>query len=101
KDNKTTEFTVKNDAVILRNGAVATLSAVKAGDQVTAVVSGGVIIHVNVTTPVAENGQVTGVVSAVYGDKLDLNLNGNIVKYAVESNATIVRNGVVVNLNAI
>ncbi|HZG77789.1 MAG TPA: S-layer homology domain-containing protein [Paenibacillus sp.] len=101
KDGVTTEYTVKSDAVIVRNNATAQLSALKAGDQVTAVVAGGVVVHVNVTQPVAENGQVTGVVSAVYGDKVDLWKGGVQVSYAVEANATIVRNGVAVALNVV
>lgn len=96
-----TQYSVKNDAVIIRNGAVVALSAVKVGDQVTAVVSGGVIISLTVTTPVAENGQVSGAVTSVYSDKIELNLNGNTVKYTVDANATIVRNGAVVSLNSV
>ncbi|WP_238392341.1 S-layer homology domain-containing protein [Paenibacillus antri] len=101
KDGVATEYTVKSDAVIVRNNATVALSALKAGDQVTAVVAGGVIVHVSVTQPVAENGQVTGVVSAVYADKIDLWNGSAAVTYAVETNATIVRNGVTVALNVV
>ncbi len=101
KDGVATEYTVKSDAVIVRNNATVALSALKAGDQVTAVVAGGVIVHVLVTQPVAENGQATGVVSAVYADKIDLWNGSSSVTYAVETNATIVRNGVTVALNVV
>jgi len=101
KDGQLTEYPVKSDAVIVRNNATVALSALKPGDQVTAVVAGGQIVHVLVTQPVAENGQVTGVITAVYGDKVDLWNGSAVVSYTVEANATIVRNGVTVALGAV
>jgi len=101
KDGQTTQYTVKSDAIVVRNGTTAALSAVKVGDQVSVVVAGGVVIHVNVTLPIAESGQVNGVVTAVYGNTIDLTVNNVVVSYPVESNATIVRNGAVVALNAV
>ncbi|HZG87133.1 S-layer homology domain-containing protein [Paenibacillus sp.] len=101
KDGQTTQYTVKSDAIIVRNGATVTLSAVKVGDQVSVVVAGGVVIHVNVTQPIAESGQVSGVVTAVYGSTIDLTVNNTVVSYPVEANATIVRNGAVVSLSAV
>ena len=101
KDGQTTQYTVKSDAIVVRNGTTAALSAVKVGDQVSVVVAGGVVIHVNVTQPIAESGQVNGIVTSVYGNTIDLTVNNVVVSYPVESNATIVRNGAVVALNAV
>lgn len=101
KDGTTTTYSVKNDVVVVRNNVVTKLSSVKAGDQVNLVVAGGVVIHISVTTPVAENGQVSGVVSAVYGQEIDMIVSGGVAKYNVDAKATIVRNGHVVELAAV
>lgn len=98
KDGATKEYTVKNDAVIIRNNAVATLSQVRPGDQVTIVVSGGVVVHVTVTQPAAENGQKSGVVTAVADKKVTIAKDGTSAQYPAANNIVVVRNGAVVEL---
>jgi len=101
KDGTTTEYAVKSDAVVLRNNATTTLSAVKPGDQVTATVVGGLVIHISVTTPVVENGQASGIVTAVRSNQIDVWTNNATVTYSFDSNAVIVRHNATVELNVV
>jgi len=101
KDGKTTTFEVAENATVFRKDALASLKDIAVGDAVTVVVVGGKAVHVTVTAPAAENGEVSGVVTAVYAASLDVAANGVTVKYTLDNSAVIVRNGEVVGLSAV
>mgnify|MGYP001394760136 CR=1 FL=1 len=101
KDGKQTEYEVAANATVFRNNAAAALKDIVVGDVVSVVVSGGKIVHVNVTAPAAQSGEVAGVVAAVYESSVSVAANGAVVKYTLDASASIVRNGEVVELAAV
>gem|GEM_PF-240105 len=101
KDNVATTYPVSSDVVVVRNNTLAKLSDLKVGDQVTVVISNGTIIHVSVTQAAVENGQIEGVVSAVYNDKISLTKGGTTTQYNVAADANIIRNDAAVSLSVL
>jgi len=100
-DGDTERYTVDDDAIVLRNNVIGDLDDIRIGDRVTIVAANDVVVYIAVTRAVSEDAQVSGVVTEVGDDEISLTVNGRVVEYDVDDDATIVRNGEAVELEAV
>lgn len=91
-NGQTKTYAVSSDVTVLRGNTWAKLSDLRAGDKVTAVLSNGVIVYVNVTeSATTVDGQKSGTVMAIGSGKLTIAKDGKTAEYSVKSDATVLR----------
>lgn len=91
KDGSAVQYNVASHVDVVRNGRLVTFSDIKIGDQVTAVVSKGVVIHITVTKAVSETGQTSGTVTAAGNQKITISKDNKLTTYDVLKEVTVVR----------
>ncbi|HZG75946.1 MAG TPA: S-layer homology domain-containing protein [Paenibacillus sp.] len=95
-DGLDTVYKARNDVTVIVNNVPGSWSQLKAGDQATFVVSGGLVFHISLTQAVetATIGDPNeGYVTAVYPTQLTIAYNGQPQVYTVSPDAHVFREG--------
>ncbi len=105
KSNQNVQYSFAGNAVITRNGTTATAADIKVGDVVFVRTTGTAIDVLQVLTPVDDQANITGHLSAVNADAKYVVVTDSSTQasnvYYVDDNALIIRNGVSAALSSL
>jgi antitoxin (DNA-binding transcriptional repressor) of toxin-antitoxin stability system len=86
-------YTVSTDVVVIVNQLPGIWRTIRVGDQITAVITGGAVYHATVSAVANASTEITGYVSAIYGNQVMISANGRSTIYNVRVDAHLFRAG--------
>ncbi|WP_309122695.1 S-layer homology domain-containing protein [Paenibacillus sp.] len=102
KDGGTNTFDVGQDATIVREGELVGLGSIRAGDQVSAVLRGMKLVHMNVDEAALDaSKEDRGVIASLSPSLIAIEANGIVTPYPVADTVTILRNALPADWNAL